>query len=144
MKNMRSTNSPFRDTRFYILLSLLLFSLLMTFTFYSSALERVFKALWDVCTSVAYWFIFVNRGPIKAIFGAVPNIDVSILRVPTLSFEEILNVDFAGFLARCERFPEAFRTMFHDYNAFLFQWSYNIFLLLSNFILVAFLLLFLF
>lgn len=111
------------DRKFYILLSVLFASLLLSFTIFEGSFLRLFGALEDLCTSVLYWFRFCY-GEILRIFFRIqtPTVNPLFLQFPRSTFENMLNIDLVGLAARLERAKDAFGYMLPEYN----QWLYNV------------------
>ena len=131
------------DTRSYVLVAILFLSLTFSFTLFGSSMARFIQSAEDLITSLLHWFFFCYERPIEWIFGSVPEIHVTVREFPTVSFEEIFNIDFTGLMARLSRFPDAFLVLFPDYNLFLYNVLFYIFLLGGNVLLVIVCLIFL-
>ena len=129
------------DVKHYVLLSLLFASLLFTFTLFDGSLLRLISALEDLCTSLLYWFWFCY-GELLYLFFRIetPDVNPLFLSFPTVSFEELLNIDLVGLAARLRRFPDAFGVLLPDYNQFLYNVLFYGLLAFTNFGLCAFLL----
>lgn len=129
-----------RDSRFFVLLSVLFASLSFFLTLYSDSLQRLFSAIRDAVFSIVYWWINTYGLLLTILFGIeFPQINVTFMEFPQTSFEEIFNIDFVGLGFRLHRFFEAFPYRYDAYKAFLSESFYYISLWTSLFIPLLFL-----
>lgn len=133
-----------QDYRLYILLSFLFLSLFFSFTVYSGCIELFIGAIEDLCTSLLNWFCFCYSEIFKILFNIdLPNINVTVLKLPNIVFENLLDVDLIGFAARLQRSFDAFPYMLSEYNDWLYNVMFYGWLFLSNLLIFFVLLLFL-
>ena len=131
------------DSRSLLLLALIFLSAIFGFTVFRSSLIRVIQSAEDLITSFLYWFFFCFEGLIIGILGYCPSVHATVRELPTVSFQELLNIDLVGLTARLTRFPEAFLSMFYDYNVLIVNVIYYVVLFGSNLLLIVLLIVFL-
>ena len=68
-------------------------SVQMLFTRYTIPLQRLLCAVADLGRSVAYWFLFVFEKPIEAIFGDVPQIEITLFDSIQIDLRSLLPFD---------------------------------------------------